>query len=631
MPQPEALDTDEPGALQGELAVYIADFDDGTAETRYFLRDAQGVEQRLAVTGELEAAPGRKLKIWGKQRGDVLEVARYKVVEERAGEGIGSQGQAVQPLIDAAPRPGRVLCAAVVGVNGTGKVTVAQTKASFHEGATSVDAYYRENSFGQVGLDGDTFGPFTHSMSSCDYSGLAKAVKPMIDSANTGAKCQQYAFVMGPNVSSCGWSGLGQVGSPDKPASDTWYNDSVSCVVAVQEPGHNYGGRHSSAITCSGSPGGFADNLSSCQHSEYGDKFDTMGGGCYHMNAWQKLYQKWFGGCNGVKATSSGKFTLYPIESPCNGVQAIQLPFPGGKTRSFDGATLTSYYLELRTAVGFDAKYGAPSVLLHASGNPILPTQSNPQGMKTWVIAAGGASAAQWGLKAGQSFADPGGGLTITVESISTTAPVNAVIDVKYDSGSGGPVCLNGANTPFDTSVPQDCNAPVPDAGGTGGTGGTGGAGGKGGTGGTGGSKDAGTTGGTGGATGGTGGTGGATGGSAGTGGATGGTGGTGGATGGTGGATGGTGGTTGGTGGTGGTTGGAGGGKAGAGGVGGTTGGSAGRGGDGGTRPPADDPGCGCRITPEPVQGGATGGLLALGLGALFTARRRNRRKSDS
>src|SRR5262249_37312756 len=67
MPQPEALDTDEPGALQGELAVYLADFDDGTSETRYFLRDANGVEQRLAVTGELDAAPGRKLKIWGKQ------------------------------------------------------------------------------------------------------------------------------------------------------------------------------------------------------------------------------------------------------------------------------------------------------------------------------------------------------------------------------------------------------------------------------------------------------------------------------------------------------------------------------------------------------------------------------------
>ena len=77
------------------------------------------------------------------------------------------------------------------------------------------------------------------------------------------------------------------------------------------------------------------------------------------------------------------------------------------------------------------------------------------------------------------------------------------------------------------------------------------------------------------------------------------------------------------GTGGTGGGTGGTGGGTAGAGGSG--KGGSAGAG-----ARPTDDPGCGCRITPEPVQGGPLGALVALGLGGIFTARRRNRRKSD-
>ncbi len=39
---PETIEEREPGAISGELAVYIADFDDGTTETRYMLRDAAG-------------------------------------------------------------------------------------------------------------------------------------------------------------------------------------------------------------------------------------------------------------------------------------------------------------------------------------------------------------------------------------------------------------------------------------------------------------------------------------------------------------------------------------------------------------------------------------------------------------
>ena len=90
----EPVETDEPGAVQGELAVYIADYDDGTTETRYFLRNADGKEQRLAISGEIDATPGKKLKVWGQQRGELLHVSKYKVVNETAGEGIGSAGAA---------------------------------------------------------------------------------------------------------------------------------------------------------------------------------------------------------------------------------------------------------------------------------------------------------------------------------------------------------------------------------------------------------------------------------------------------------------------------------------------------------------------------------------------------------
>jgi MYXO-CTERM domain-containing protein len=616
---PQPFDDDEPGALAGELTVYIANYDDGTADTRYFLKVAEGDERRLNFSSEPEVTPGTRIKVWGTQREDRLAVAKYKITQEMPTEGIGSQAQRSE-IIDAAVKPGRVLCAALVNIDGgTAKTALTSVKNSFHSGATSVNAYYRENSFGQVGLDGDTYGPFTYTgFSGCNYSGLASSIKPMIKAQN--AACQQFAFVFGPG-GGCGWSGLGQVGTSDKPASDTWYADSVSCVVAVQEPGHNYGMQHSSSITCSGSP--FLDNPSSCTHGEYGDKYDTMGGGCFHMNAWQKLYQKWFGGCNGVRTTSSGKFNLYPIEAPCNGVQVLQVPFPGGKTRSFQSTTLTSYYLELRTAIGFDSKYPGPSVLVHTGAAPILPNQANPRGSKTWVIAAGGAAAASWGLKAGQSFADPAGGLTITVDSVSNA---NAVIDIAYTAGSGEPVCLDGNNTPFSPPGAADCTSPPPisdaapprppvDVRTDTGTGGTGGAGldAAGGTAGTAGAAGSGGLAGASGA--------GGAAGKAGSSGAGGGTAGSGGNTGGSGGSTGGTGGT-GGTGATGGTdTGGTGG-----------TGGDSGRAGAGASRPTTPEPlnsGCGCKVAGEgAVPGARTGGLALLGLVGLFGGRRRNRRQ---
>src|SRR6185436_3921331 len=208
------------------------------------------------------------------------------------------------------------------------------------------------------------------------------------------------------------------------------------------------------------------DSLAGCTHSEYGDRFDTMGGGCRHFNAWQKFYQKWWGGCDGVKVNSSGTFNLYPTEIPCNGVQALQIPFPGGKTRPFASSgggggaantTLTSWYLEYRTSTGFDRGM-TPQVLVHMGVDPVLPTQANPRGVHTWIVNASG-TATNPGLVAGGSFTDPAGGLTVTVMSLDAT---KAVIKVDVTNGSGPSICLDGMNTPFSAPGPADCTSIPP-------------------------------------------------------------------------------------------------------------------------------------------------------------------------
>src|SRR6266545_399369 len=446
--QQDPVDFDEPGAIEGELAVYIADFEDGTSETQYFLRIADGDERRLVLQSEPDIAAGTRVKVWGSQNVEAIDVTNLKVAIDPAAGGIGSQSSAV---IDTTPRKPRVFCPVLVTLNNgaiPSTLGTSQVESQFHSGPTSVNAYYIENSYKIDSTGGKTYGPFNYNMSSCSTSALATAIRPMIPSEDG---CQQYGWVMVPRTSFCGWAGLGQVGTSDRPARDTWYNGTLGCVATVQEPGHNLGMLHSSSINCGQT--GITDSLSTCTHSEYGDRFDTMGGGCRHMNAWQKLYEKWWGGCNAVKVTSSGTFNLYPTEVACNGVQALQIPFPGGKTRSFQGSTLTSWYLEYRTPTGFDQGIAA-QVLVHIGINPVLPTQTNPRGNRVWIVNASGTSTAP-GLTAGKSIADPAGGLTITVMSMDAT---KAVVQIDYPGGSGNsPVCLDGMNTPFQPPGPTDC------------------------------------------------------------------------------------------------------------------------------------------------------------------------------
>src|SRR6185436_3033036 len=206
----------------------------------------------------------------------------------------------------------------------------------------SIRNYYLSDSYGVTDVTAQVFGPIKYTMDGCSTGPLATALKPMIPGT-----FQHYLWYFGSRQSACSWTGLASVGSPDKPSLNTWYNASTSCVVLVQEPGHNFGMQHSSSLSCTGGAT-LTDDLAGCTASEYGDPFDPMGGGCRHMNAWQKDYQGWFGGCNGVNVTSSGTFTLLPIEQRCDGTQFLKIPAP--KTRMFNrpaagggGATVEAF------------------------------------------------------------------------------------------------------------------------------------------------------------------------------------------------------------------------------------------------------------------------------------------------
>jgi hypothetical protein len=263
------------------------------------------------------------------------------------------------------------------------------------------------------------------------------------------------------------------------------------------------------------------DDPNSCTASEYGDRYDPMGGGCRHMNAWQKSYQGWFGGCNGVKVSDSGTFTLVPFEQSCTGTQFLQIKPPKARTFNRPAAgggsatteNLNFYYLELRTPIDFDGTLGNSSalsarVLVHIADDLHTRTQRgvHPFLLDMTPATTGNSGLNDAGLAVGQTFTDPAGGLTITPTAISNSG---ATIVVTYTTGgSGSPTCLDGS--PFTPPGPgiESCAAltttgaagTTGGSAGTTGTGGRGGAGGRGGTTGTAGSVGTGAAGTTGGA-----------------------------------------------------------------------------------------------------------------------------------
>ena len=585
------------GSIRGELAVFIADdFESGTQTKKYGLRSASGEMRWLDFDSDPGLEPGTRIGVWGSNVGDRLRVSSFQKFALPV-DTVTSElrnGMKYNPK-----RLALILLDIGSGTNLTAENALKEIVGPSTNTDPPLRNYYAEVSYGTEELDGRVFGPFQYSLGDCNTNGMPTQFRAMVDSMGGGA-FTHYLWYMGSRTSVCGWSGLGEVGTPTRPANDTWYNGSSSCVVMIQEPGHNLGMQHSSSMDCGTSS--FNDTpQGNCTHSEYGDAYDPMGGGCRHMNAWQKTYQGWTQGCNMVRVRSSGTFTLLPLELPCDGAQVLQIPMP--KTRMFmrsggggnpTNEALTHYYLELRTKRGTDMSM-TTSVLVHVSGDFRGRTNS---GLHTWILDMDPSSSAFNGLLNGGTFNDPGGGVSFTVSELDES---HATINVTMTANGGGPVCGDGS-TAFEAPGPSiDSCAPgiaMPGAtGGAGGATGTGGAGGRGGTTGTAGAGGAAGRGGTTG-TGGAAGRGGTTG-TAGAGGAAGrgGTTGTGGSATGTGGTTG-TGGSATGTGGVTGTGGNAVG-------TGGSTGGAAGRGGTGGAAGTTGAAGSGVVTT---GQAGATG-----------------------
>ena len=177
-------------------------------------------------------------------------------------------------------------CSSIWAGASTSPRRKALTYLASHQPADkSFAAYYNEVSYGKYQVTGTVIGPYPFSMTTCDTTGMYKAIEPMI----TGT--YNHLIYYFNETSLCDFGGLGEEGSALKPAKRTWMNGSLSCVVLMQEPGHNLGLMHANTMKC-GTDSFSTTPATSCTITEYGSSMSTMGGGCKQFNAYERWYMQ---------------------------------------------------------------------------------------------------------------------------------------------------------------------------------------------------------------------------------------------------------------------------------------------------------------------------------------------------
>jgi len=322
---------------------------------------------------------------------------------------------------------------------------------------STVSNFDLENSQNQTWLTGDVFGWITLPISVTTCPNLPEFAATAQQAATAAgldlSSYSRFVYIFPQNA--CLWLGEATLGGAP---SQAFINGSPVLEVIGHEMGHNFGLYHSHSLDCGGTTLG-----TNCQVVEYGDLFDIMGDvTASHFNAFQKERLGWlnYGISQPITTvTSGGVYTVTPYESGF-GVKALKV------LQSTDALTglHTWYYIEYRQLIGFDAPlavYPAATtgVLIHsgseADPNSSLLLNMNPQN--------GFENAA---LGVGESFVDPGSGVSITTKSADASG---ATVDIEFGPGgchaaaplivvspSQAPPALAGSTQNFSVLVTND-------------------------------------------------------------------------------------------------------------------------------------------------------------------------------
>ncbi|KKR28215.1 hypothetical protein A2Y26_02450 [candidate division CPR2 bacterium GWD2_39_7] len=294
--------------------------------------------------------------------------------------------------------------------------SAAAMSAEVFTDADSSKNYYIENSYNQLTLAGDVVGPYTipyNKSGQCLYNDWAEASLDAAIADGVNVNNYDHAAFVFADVPACAWAGLGHVDGPY-----TWYNGYNESTTYSHELGHNFGAYHAAMKLCGTVT---IDDYANCTHYEYGDNWDVMGYSwtttAAHFNAPHKIQMGWIPTERVQNITSSGTYTIYPVETTTSNIQALKIWKPN---------TDDYYYLEYRQAVGSDSWFATgitSGVVAHIWKDGVDPTTH------LLDLTPADHTGSNFSLPDGSSFTDNVNGITITgVSHNATSVTVNVDI-----------------------------------------------------------------------------------------------------------------------------------------------------------------------------------------------------------
>ena len=283
---------------------------------------------------------------------------------------------------------------------------------------TDTNGWYREASYGAVGITGDVT-PWMTITAPAGNKCYAE-MHTIMDQATSQAAARGYdwqsydslvvyfPWAGGLPGSDCGTSaGWAYIGG-----NSVWLNGYMDRRVTVHELGHNFGLEHSNSYMC---PGG-GIGTTGCTYSEYGDDYDAMGAwDAAHFSASQKHRLQWMGGGRTLDWTEGGSAKLVPMTEATSAPHIAQIRARADRT----------YWLEYRRPDGYDAVLppgGHDGVLLHVedygiSFGPALLDASPSDGVGVPTAS----------LKPGQTWTSPEG-YKVTLASMDASGAQVSVV-----------------------------------------------------------------------------------------------------------------------------------------------------------------------------------------------------------
>jgi hypothetical protein len=387
----------------------------GQSTTRYTL--VSGREETVVAPTELEAQPGDRVVFTGTVRDE-----RLVGTVETAG---------AEAAIASGPRKTAVLLITLPG-DPASPWAAAETRSKVFTGASSVDAFYREESHGGISLtgklraDGDVFGWFKLDTptAGCPYGDWASAADDAAAAAGVDLSGYDHVVYAFSYRSSCPWLGIAGVGD-----NGVLINGNQGTQVIAHELGHMLGLQHAGSWACTS--GGVRVQISdTCTIGQYGDPFDVMGNiATRHNNGWGLERLGILAPANVRTIGGSGVYSLRSALHPTT--EPTLLRIRRGNT-PFGEASF--YNLEVREQGGLFENFNDASttgVSIRVTGESYTP--------ETLLLDANPATAGfqDAPLGVGQTF-DGGPVRVTTVSAGGGSAAVSVVLDEQAPTAPTG-------------------------------------------------------------------------------------------------------------------------------------------------------------------------------------------------